>query len=80
MTMSLDEFRRHVAREIAREPEAIPAEADLRDDLGLDSIEMFLLVIAVEDLGAEFPEEMLPHVRTLADAYHHFVTTAGHNA
>ena len=39
---------------------------------------MFLLVIAVEDLGVQFPEELLAHVVTLEDAYHHYVTQLGH--
>ncbi len=76
--MTIDEFRDHLAAAIGREPDALPFGADLRTEADLDSIEMFLLVIAAEDLGARFPEELLAHVRTVEDAYHHVVTQAGH--
>lgn len=74
---SRDQFRAYVANEVALPPEAIPFNADLREDVGLDSIQMFLLLIAVEDLGVWFPEEMLAQVVTLEDAYHHYVTQSG---
>jgi acyl carrier protein len=76
--ISIEEFRRVVAAEVGRDPESIPYQASLRGDVGLDSVEMFLLLIAVEDLGVFFPEEMLAHVVTIEDAYHHFVTQSGH--
>ncbi len=75
---SIEEFRAYLAAQIDRDPATIPLDAPLRTDAGLDSIEMFLLVIAVEDLGVRFPEEMLAQVVTLEDAYHHFVTQRGH--
>jgi acyl carrier protein len=75
---TIEDFRAYVAAEIGRDPEQLPFGADLRADADLDSIEMFLLVIAVEDLGARFPEEMLGQVRSLEDAYHHLFTQRGH--
>jgi len=77
-TMSIEEFRSYLCAQISRDPETIPLDADLRREADLDSIEMFLLVVAAEDLGAYFPEEMLAQVVTLRDAYHHVVTQAGH--
>ena len=76
--MSIGEFRAHLAAEIGRDPESVPFDADLRTEADLDSIKMFLLVIAVEDLGVRFPEEMLAQVRTIEDAYHYYATQAGH--
>jgi acyl carrier protein len=76
--MTIDEFRAHLCGQIGRDPESIPFDADLRSDADLDSIEMFLLVVAAEDLGAFFPEQMLAQVVTLEDAYHHVLTQAGH--
>jgi acyl carrier protein len=52
----------------------------LRDDLGLDSIQMFLLLVAAEDLGVMFPEQLLPQLRTLADAHHYYVQHLGHRS
>jgi len=76
--MSLEEFRSYLCGQIGRDPETIPFDADLRTEADLDSIEMFLLVMAAEDLGAFFPEQMLAQIVTLEDAYHHVVTQAGH--
>jgi acyl carrier protein len=76
--MTITEFRSYLCAQINRDPETIPLDADLRREADLDSIEMFLLVVAAEDLGAYFPEEMLAQVVTLQDAYHHVVTQAGH--
>jgi acyl carrier protein len=76
--LTIAEFRAHLASAIGREPAALPFGVDLRTEADLDSIEMFLLVIAAEDLGARFPEELLQHVRTIEDAYHYVVTQAGH--
>jgi len=76
--MTKDEFRSYVAAEIGRPAESMPFDATLRDEICLDSIEMFLLLIAVEDLGVWFPEEMLAQVLTLDDAYHHFTTQSQH--
>ena len=77
-SMTLDEFRSYVASELGRDPASIAPEANLRDEVGLDSVEMFLLLIAVEDLGARFPEDLMPHIVTLGDAYHHLLTSSGH--
>ncbi len=79
-TMSISEFREYLAGQIERDPETIPYDQPLRTDADLDSIAMFLLVVAVEDLGVRFPEELLAHVVTLEDAYHHYVTQAAHRA
>lgn len=75
--LTREQFQTYVANEVALAPEAIPFDANLRDEVGLDSIQMFLLLIAVEDLGVWFPEEMLAQVVTLEDAYHHYVTQFG---
>jgi acyl carrier protein len=76
--MTFDEFAGEVARELGLERETLSAEADLRNELGFDSLQMYLLVLTVEDLGATFPEELIRHVITLGDAYHHYVTASGH--
>jgi acyl carrier protein len=75
---TIEEFRAYLAAKIDRDPETIPWGANLRTEADLDSIEMFLMVIAAEDLGVRFPEEMLAQVVTLEDAWHHVVTQSGH--
>ncbi|GIU89091.1 MAG: hypothetical protein KatS3mg010_0190 [Acidimicrobiia bacterium] len=76
--LTIDEFRAHAAAALGIDPAELPVEADLRTDLGLDSIQMFLLLIAAEDLGVMFPEALLPQLRTLADAHHYYVQHLGH--
>ncbi len=76
--LTFDEFRAELARETGVAPDRVTPDADLRRDLQLDSIQMFLLLVAVEDLGVTFPEEMLPHILTVGDAYNHYVTASGH--
>ncbi|GIU91014.1 MAG: hypothetical protein KatS3mg010_2113 [Acidimicrobiia bacterium] len=76
--LTIDEFRAHAAAALGIDPAELPVEADLRADLGLDSIQMFLLLIAAEDLGVTFPEALLPQLRTLADAHHYYVQHLAH--
>ena len=78
--LTLDEFQQHAAGALGIEAAALPPNADLRDDLALDSIQMFLLLVAAEDLGVMFPEQLLPQLRTLADAHHYYVQHLGHRS
>ncbi len=78
--MTMEEFRIYIAGHLDRPPESVAVDAPLRTEVGLDSIEMFFLVIAVEDLGVAFPDQLLAHVVTLEDAYHHYVTGSGHQS
>jgi acyl carrier protein len=76
--MPFDDFACEVARELGIDRAALTAAANLRTDLGFDSLQMYLLILTIEDLGANVPEELIPHVLTLGDAYHHYVTATGH--
>ena len=58
--------------------ELLDPDADIRTDLGLESIQMFALLIAVEDLGVTVPDELMPHILTLRDAYAHYESSLGH--
>jgi acyl carrier protein len=51
------------------EPEAIKPEADLFEDLGLDSIDLMTAVMAIEEqFGIEVPDSDLENVKTVGDA------------
>jgi acyl carrier protein len=51
------------------EPETIKPEADLFEDLGLDSIDLMTAVMAIEEqFGIEVPDSDLENVKTLGDA------------
>lgn len=77
-TMTLEEFQAYMADRVGRSPAELAVDADLRTEIELDSLEMFFLLVAVEDLGVRVPEELMPHIRTLSDAYHQLITTSGH--
>jgi acyl carrier protein len=76
--LTLEQFTAHLARALALDPEAISTDADLRAELGLDSIQLFLLLVAIEDLGVTVPEQLFGQLVTIEDAYHHYRTVAGH--
>ncbi|MGQ0826604.1 MAG: acyl carrier protein [Actinomycetota bacterium] len=78
--LTLAEFQAHAAAALGIESSALAADADLRDAIGLDSIQMFLLLVAAEDLGVMFPEQLLPQIRTLADAHHYYLQHLGHHS
>jgi acyl carrier protein len=67
--MNATEIRQMVAAAIADiAPDVDPAEldADLHDDLGLDSMDLLNLTAAVvQRSGVEIPERDLPELRTL---------------
>lgn len=77
--LSFDEFRAHVASELQIDPAVLGEQARFHDDLEFDSIQMFLMLIAVEDLGVELPEDLLPHLVTVGDAFHYYVTKSQHH-
>jgi len=69
--MTPDAARRAVHEEIARiapdaDPAAVPGDADLREELDLDSMDFLNLVAALHRrLGVEIPEADYPKLATL---------------
>lgn len=54
------------------EPERIQSDARLIEDLGIDSLGFYeILIEADEHLGIRIPEEVLLQFRTVADLQHH---------
>jgi acyl carrier protein len=76
--MTLAEFQAHMASQLEVEPAFLATEADLRTELGLDSIQLLVLLMALEDLGVELPGALLPHILTLSDAHAYYVNHQGH--
>lgn len=49
-------------------PDAITEEANFKDDLGVDSLDLFELVMALEEeYGVEIPSEELENIQTVQD-------------
>ena len=55
--------------ELKLSPEAVRPEADLRRDLGLDSLDVATVAMALEEkLGVEVSDEAMQDVQTVQDA------------
>jgi acyl carrier protein len=67
--LEFDGFARHVAGQLDLDASALTKDARVTDDLGLDSIGVFELVMVVEDLGVDLGDEELDGLTTVADWY-----------
>lgn len=64
----LDQLRTVLAAEFEIEPELITLEAQLMDDLDIDSIDAIDILARLRELtGKELPAEALKEVRTVGD-------------
>lgn len=69
--MTDEELKRHITEALLEvapeaEPETVPAGADLREELDLDSMDYLNFVIALhEALGIEIPEVDYPSLATM---------------
>jgi acyl carrier protein len=54
-------------------PPMLGLEADLYDEVGLDSFQAFQLIVVVESLaGADVPPPQLPEMFTMGDAFRYY--------
>jgi len=77
-TMTFEAFQAYLGGELELDPALLRPEATFREELDFDSVRLFELLIAVEDLGIELQEELFEHILTVDDAYHYYVTKAEH--
>ena len=78
--LTLPEFTAHIATTLGVDVGNLRTDGDLRADLQLDSIQMFLLLVAIEDLGVVVPEQLYGQLVSIEDAYHHYVTVTRHDS
>ena len=67
--LSYDDFWRRVQDALTLPHGEVPREAQLGVDLGFDSLSMAELLLLVDDLGADVPEDLALSVVTADDAY-----------
>ena len=66
--MIFDNVRNALAEQFEIDAETITAETNLIDDLGADSLDLFELVMALEEeTGVEIPSEELENIKTIGD-------------
>ena len=64
----LEEMRKMIAEQLNCEESEITADTSFKDDLGADSLDLFELVMALEDeYGIEIPSEDLEKIVTVGD-------------
>lgn len=64
----LEEMKKLIAEQLNCEESEITAETSFKDDLGADSLDLFELVMALEDeYGVEIPAEDLENMATVGD-------------
>lgn len=67
-----------VARQVRLRVETPFPEQDLTSGIGVDPLQMCLLLELLADLDAPVPDELVPHLVTADDVYHHYVTRGRH--
>ena len=64
----LDKIKEMVAENLGVDAATITEESSFKDDLGADSLDLFELVMALEEeFGIEFPTEDLEQIATVGD-------------
>ena len=64
----LDKIKEMVAENLGVDAATITEESSFKDDLGADSLDLFELVMALEEeFGIEIPTEDLEHIATVGD-------------
>lgn len=64
----LDKIKEIVADSLGVEIDTLTAETSFKEDLGADSLDLFELVMALEEAtGVEIPSEELENIKTLGD-------------
>jgi acyl carrier protein len=71
---SFDEFWARVCDAIGLDQPGIEPRTSLRGELELDSLHMAELVVFMDELGCELPEDLIPVLEDASDLYDHYVT------
>jgi acyl carrier protein len=70
--IAFDDFVRRVSDALDLEPEELVPEANLDEDLGLDSYDLVELLTLVEELGVRFPDDVAVGILTVGDLYREY--------
>ncbi|MGN8773482.1 acyl carrier protein [Candidatus Weimeria sp. HCP3S3_B5] len=67
--MELDLLKKIIADVLSVDPDDITSDTTFIDDLGADSLDVYQIIMAVEDeLGIEIDENQAEKIRTVGDA------------
>ena len=64
----LDKIRTILAEQLSLNPDEVTEESNFREDLGVDSLDLFELLMSLEEeYGFEIPAEDLEGIQTVGD-------------
>ena len=67
--MDFEKLKELIVEELGVEEDEVTKEASFSDDLGADSLDLFELVMSIEDtFGVKIPNEDLANIKTVNDA------------
>lgn len=67
--MNFEKLQELIVDELGVEAEEVTTEATFAEDLGADSLDLFELVMSIEDtFGVTIPNEELANIKTVKDA------------
>jgi hypothetical protein len=75
--LTQQQFLRAVAEALDLDPDSTAADHRVGPDLGFDSVLVLELLLVVEELGAELPEQLDVPDLTLGDLYAFYAVSAG---
>ena len=69
MSDNFERLKKVIVQELGVTPEQVVPDASFRDDLGASSVQIFDLILALEDeFGIEVPDEDAIQITTIGDA------------
>jgi acyl carrier protein len=71
--LSFEQFWANIAEAMGIEAIDAHRQAILRDDLDFDSLDMAELVLIMDDLDCQVPEDLIPLLETVGDLYDHYL-------
>lgn len=63
----LEKMKSIIADQLSVDADSIQADSNFKEDLGADSLDLFELVMALEEFGVEIPSEDLESIATVND-------------
>lgn len=72
--LSFGDFWQQVREAMSLESTAVGPDTAVGDDLGFDSLDMAELVLFMDTLDCDVPEDLIPSLVTVGDFYDHYRT------
>ena len=76
---SFEEFWVSVCEAMSLESTDVGPDTAVQADLGFDSLDMAELVLFMDQLDCEVPEDLIPSLVTVGDFYDHYRTRTDHH-